>query len=301
MKKRRGEGAGYGLFLAISTILFFIPRPGVLALGRTLGRLAYRVSSRHRRIALDNLTVAFGREKSDRERRRIAAASFAHFGRVTLETIKFTHYSRRRILRLIQVDGREHLERALAGGRGVLLFTAHLGHWEAIVPPVSEIGPFYVIARILDNRLIDRRLTRLRTRLGAIVIDKIGAAKPILHGLAEGGIVAILIDQNVLRSQAVFVDFFGRQAATTPGLAAFHIRTGAPLVPAFCLPQGPGFRLKILPPPEIPLSGRRSDDVLKITQFCTKMIEEEIRREPTWWLWVHKRWNTRPAGETIPS
>jgi KDO2-lipid IV(A) lauroyltransferase len=300
MKFQPGEWAGYAGYQATSAALFFLPRPAVLALGRGLGLLFYRLSPRHRRIALSNLETAFGKEKSAREREAIARASFAHFGRLTLETIKFAHYSRDRILGLIEIEGREHLERALARGKGVLIFSAHYGNWEAIIPVLSQIGPLYIIARLLDNRLVDHRLTAVRTRMGGVIIDKMGAARPITRVLKSGGIMAILIDQNVLRSQAVFVDFFGRSAATTPGLASFHILTGAPLVPVFCLPRDRRFLVKILPPPEIILTGRREEDVLKITQFCTKMIEDQIRRAPEWWLWIHKRWNTRPAGETNP-
>ncbi len=301
MKRRRGDWPGYLAYLAVSSILFFLPRRAVLALGRGLGLLLFRLSARHRRIALDNLEIAFGREKTAGERLAIARAAFGHFGRVTLETIKFAHYSRTHVLDLIEIEGREHLERALARGKGVLAFTAHYGNWETLVAALSPMGTLHVIARHLDNRLIDRRLTAVRTRMGGGVIDKIGASRPILRALKSGGIMGILIDQNVLRSEAVFVDFFGRQAATTPGPAFFHILTGAPLVPVFCRPRGSAFRCKILPPLDIPLSGRRADDVLKITQICTKIIEDEIRGEPEWWLWMHKRWNARPVGETNPS
>ena len=300
MKYRLGEWAGYAAYESVSAALFFLPRPAVLALGRGLGRLAYRISPRHRRIALDNLETAFGKEKTAREREAVARASFAHFGQVTLETIKFSHYSRAHVLDLIEIEGREHLESALAQGKGVLAFSAHYGNWETIVAALSSVGPFHVLARRLDNRLVDRRLTAVRTRMGGVVIDKMGAARPILRVLRDGGILAIVIDQNVLRSQAVFVDFFGRPAATTPGLASFHILTGAPLLPVFCRPRGRRHVWTILPPLEIPLSGRREEDVLKITGICTKMIEDQIRRAPEWWLWLHKRWNTRPAGEKNP-
>jgi Kdo2-lipid IVA lauroyltransferase/acyltransferase len=300
MRYGAGEWAGYVAYLAFSTALYFLPRRATLALGRGLGRFYFRLSTRHRRIALDNLAIAFGAEKTTAEREAIARASFAHFGQVTLETVKLAHYSRARVLGLIDIEGREHLEKALAAGKGVLAFSAHYGNWETIVPALSSIGPFHVLARRLDNRLVDRHLTAGRTRLGGVIIDKMGAARPILRVLREGGILAIVIDQNVLRIQAVFVDFFGRTAATTPGLASFHLLTGAPLLPVFCEPRDGRHRWTIGPPVEVPLSGRRDEDVLKITAVCTKIIERQIRRAPEWWLWMHKRWNTRPAGETNP-
>ena len=117
--------------------------------------------------------------------------------------------------------------------------------------------------------------------------------------MARKEAVGILIDQNVLRREAVFVDFFGKQAATTPALAFFHLRTGAPIVPMYCLPSpGNRYRFRFEPPVEIALSGEESEDVLKITAVCTKMIEHVIRRQPELWLWIHKRWQSRPLNET---
>jgi KDO2-lipid IV(A) lauroyltransferase len=135
-------------------------------------------------------------------------------------------------------------------------------------------------------------------KLGAGIINKFGAARPILQALGRNEIVAVLIDQNVLRSQAVFVDFFGKAAATTPSLAAFHLKTGAPLVPIFVHPGRSGrYVVKIREPLSVPSSGSMEEDVLKITQLCTKIIEHEIRQNPELWFWVHKRWNTRPVDE----
>jgi KDO2-lipid IV(A) lauroyltransferase len=298
VSRGRGERTGYGLYLALSALLSLLPRPAVLTLGYGLGILAFRLDRRHREIALGNLEIAFGPKKTAREKMAVARESFGQIGRVTLEVVKFTRYSRNRVLRLVRVEGGEHLAAARAGGRGVLAFTAHYGNWEASTAPISEFGPYRVVARVLDNRLIDRHLGRLRERLGARIIDKIGAGKPVLRALAAGETVGIVIDQNVLRSQAVFVDFFGKPAATTPSLAAFHLKTGAPLVPFFCVPRGRALHLKILPPVEIPALGRGREEVLKITGICTKIIEDEIRRAPEPWLWVHKRWNTRPADES---
>ncbi|MCX6559310.1 MAG: lysophospholipid acyltransferase family protein [Candidatus Aminicenantes bacterium] len=295
---RAGDAAGFAAYKSFALLVRLLPRPFTLALGRGLGRLAYRLDKRHREIALANLAVAFGSEKSPAEREAIARTAFANAGRTALDTIKFTGYSADRIRRLVDVEGGDHLRTALATGRGVLVFTAHFGNWEASPSRLSEFGAFHAIARTLDNRLIDRDLLRLRRRMGAAVIDKMGAGRPILKALAKGGIVALVVDQNVLRSQAVFVDFFGKTAATTPGLAAFHLKTGAPMVPFFCVPRGRRYLLRILPPLTVPRSDRRDADVLKTTQIYTKMIEQEIRREPGFWLWIHKRWNTRPADET---
>jgi KDO2-lipid IV(A) lauroyltransferase len=180
----------------------------------------------------------------------------------------------------------------------VLLFSAHYGNWEVAPSSLSAYGPVYAVARALDNRLIERDLLRLRRRQGATIIYKSGSSRRVLEALAGGGIVGIVVDQNVLRKRAVFVDFFGKPAATAGGPAALHFKSGAPLLPIFCHPRGPRYLIRILPPLEVPPSGDLDADVLKTTRIYTKMIEQEIRREPEPWLWVHKRWNTRPANET---
>ena len=135
--------------------------------------------------------------------------------------------------------------------------------------------------------------------MGEEVIYKRKAAREVLRTLRENSMVAILIDQNVVDREAVFVDFFGKAAATTPGLATFHLRTQAPIIPVFSIPAtGHTFQIKILPPVEISLSGDQRQDVLKITQICTKIIENQIRSNPKLWLWFHNRWKTRPESET---
>lgn len=293
-----GDALGYGAFKAIALVFALLPRSVCLAAGATLGRLAYRIDRRHREIALGNLTVAFGKERSPAELDGIARRSLEGFGRVIADILKMMRYSRARVLRLVTIEGAEHMASALAKGRGVLAFTAHFGHWELASAVISEAGPFRPLVRILDNPLIERDLLRFRTRMGAAVIDKLGASRPVLKALRRNEIVTILIDQNVLRSQAVFVDFFGKTAATTPGLAFFHLTTGAPIVPFFIHPA-PGRRyvFRYLPPLEFAAGPDRGADVLKITGICTKMIEHEIRHCPEQWLWIHKRWNTRPAEE----
>jgi KDO2-lipid IV(A) lauroyltransferase len=296
---KAGDRLGYLAYKIVSVPISLLPRPLCLAVGRSFGRLAFRLDRRHREIALDNLTLAFGREITPAERSVLARRAFIQLGRTLADILKATRYSPKRIRSLLDIEGRRHLESALAKGKGALPFTGHYGNWEFAAAGVSGIGRLRVIARALDNPFIERDLARVRAKFGAGIINKIGAARPILKSLGRNEMVAILIDLNVLRSgQPVFVDFFGKLAATTPVLAAFHLKTGAPLVPVFCVPAEKGrYRVKINEPLAIPLSGRSEEDVLKITQICTKIIEQEIRQRPEFWFWVHKRWNTRPAEE----
>ncbi len=293
--QKKAEFFGFQ-FLKISFSV--LPRSFCLTIGGVLGALIYRIDGKHRKIALSNLNTAFGSQLSAARQKKLAKASFKHFGRVFAEIIKYRYMKIGKIQRFISVEGTAHIEKALQEGRGVLLFSAHLGNWETATALVSQIGKVNVIARPSDNERLEDKLSQIRKKLGATVIYKKQAARPILRALQNNEMVAILIDQNTVRNQAVFVDFFGKMAATTPSLASFSLKTGAPIIPLFCYPiQGGKYRLEILPPLEIILTGDEEQDVLKITQLCTKIIQNQIQENPKVWLWFHDRWKTRPEEE----
>jgi len=289
---------GFGFFRLLGGVVFFLPRKLCLLMGAALGTLFFYADKKHRRLALSNLDRAFGPGLSRDLRRRIARDSFKRFGQVIADNLKWTHLGESRRGELLAVEGEENIRRALEQGKGVLLFSAHLGNWEIASSVISKIGPLSVVARPLDNRLLDKELVRFRNSLGARIISKFQAARPIIRSLRQNEIVAILIDQNVLRSQAVFVDFFGIPAATTPSLASLHLRAGSPILPVFShLTSSLSYRVKIGEPLQFDLTGDSNQDVLKITQSSTKMIEAEIRDHIGDWFWFHNRWKTRPEGE----
>jgi len=289
----------FGLFRIFGLLARLLPRRACLWTGQALGSLAFRVDQKHRRLALANLEKALGRETGADELLRIARDSFRQFGRVTADILKWTHLKAARREALLNVEGEEHIRRALRVGRGVLVFSAHFGNWEIAAQAIAKLGPLNVVARPLENPLIEARLAQFRSRLGARVISKFQAAKPILQALRRNEIVAILIDQNVQRREAVFVNFFGLAAATTPGLASFSLRTRSPLIPVFCHPAPhASYLVRIGAPLHLEPGGESLQDVLKITQASTKIIEAEIRRKPGLWFWFHNRWKTRPETET---
>ncbi len=292
------EFVTFSLFRLLGGVVFFLPRRLCLLMGAALGTLLFYADKKHRRLALSNLDRAFGPRLSPDLRRRIARDSFKHFGQMIAANLKWMHLGESRREELLAVEGENNIRRALEEGKGVLLFSAHLGNWEIASSVISKIGRLSVVARPLDNRLLEKELVRFRNSLGARVISKFQAARPIIRSLRQNEIVAILIDQNVLRSQAVFVDFFGIPAATTPSLASFHLRARSPILPIFCyLTPSLSYRVKIGEPLQVELSGDSKQDVLKITQSSTKMIEAEIRDHISDWLWFHNRWKTRPEGE----
>lgn len=287
------------LFQKIKIFVSILPRPFCLFWGRSLGLLFYLLDKKHRMITQSNLKTAFGPDFSPRLLKRISLNCFMNFGQVIFDILKFSRLSEEEKNRIVVIEGEDNLKKALRKGKGVLLFTAHYGNWEIGSYFFSKKGNFNVIARPLDNKLLEKEILKLRTNLGAKIIYKHQATKHILHSLRAKEMVAFLIDQNVLRSQALFVDFFGKKAATTPSLAAFFLKTKSPLLPAFCYPLSSyGYYLKICEPLEISLEGNHDQNMLKITQICTNIIENQIRKNPNYWFWFHKRWKTRPYGET---
>lgn len=288
----------YVFFRAMKSVFFVLPRPLCLAAGRAFGGLVFYLDGRHRRIALANLETAFMSDRPYADRRAIALRSFRHFGAVMADVLKLMSSHRLPENSITAVEGEEYVAAALGRGKGAIIFTAHFGNWELGISYFSRLGRLNVVARALDNKLLETELAGLRRALGARVIDKKLAAKPVLQALRRGEMVAILIDQNVLRSEAVFVPFFGKAAATTPAVGAFCLRTGTPVLPAFAYPVSKtAYRLKFLEPLEFEPGGDVRRDVLKITEICTNIIENEIRRNPGYWLWFHDRWRTRPVEE----
>ncbi|MBN2244954.1 MAG: lysophospholipid acyltransferase family protein [Candidatus Aminicenantes bacterium] len=285
------------VFVFRSVLLFgrYLPRCLWSFKGRTLGLLFYFLDKNHRQIAYKNLSLAFGGTKPAKELKKISRSSFKHYGEFlfSLSTFSAVHSPNR--LGSLTVEGENHLDDALKQKRGALLISAHYGSWEMAPSFLSLKAPVNVIVRPLDNPAMEKRIREIRRGIGAKVIPKANASKHILRALSENEMVAILMDQNVLRSQAVFVDFFGKKAATTPGPAIFHLRTGAPLVPVFCYPiKQSKYCIKIEKPLIFTSEGNVEKDILKITQACTKIIENQIKKEPRFWLWFHDRWRTRP-------
>ena len=274
----------------VSAIVSLLPMRVVRRCGGALGRLAYRVDRKHRRIALDNLATAFP-SRSEAERRAMARAMFAHFGSLLLELLKFSSYSPERMLAAIDVEGEERARQAYDQRRGVLFFTGHFGYWEiqALVEPLLG-HPISVLARPLDNARLHEMLERIRTRTGNSVIYRQGAVRKVLRELGENHGVALLIDQHLHTPDAVYVDFFRRPAATTSALAALALRTGAPVVPVFALPLPHGRYRLVYEHPVDPPEADTPDAVREFTQRCTDVLEMYVRRHPELWLWMHRRW-----------
>ena len=274
------------------------PRRLALGSGRALGGLLGRLDRRHLAIAAGNLRLAFP-EWDEARVWRTARGVYGHFGAVLFDILWLPRRTPEQIRGLVEVRGREHVERALSAGRGALLVTGHLGNWELHgVAHGLLFGAMHVVARPLDNPRLVARLCAMRTMGGNTVVYKQRALNRILHALRAGRGIALLIDQNVQLRDGIFVDFFGRQAATTTVAAALAVKTGSPLVPCRTELLADGrYRLTYLPALEWSPSGDRQADVACLTQRLTRQIEEWVRETPEQWLWMHRRWKTRPPGE----
>jgi KDO2-lipid IV(A) lauroyltransferase len=277
------------------------PRGLVLWTGRALGRLVGELDRRHLRIAVENMRRAFP-DWDEARLWRTARGVYAHLGMLLLELVWMKGRTREEIAALVTLEGHEHVEAARARGRGVLFATAHIGSWEMCgVAHGILSGPMGAVARPLDNPFLDRRIRSIREMSGNEVIDKRRALGRLLKRLRKGEDVALLLDQNVQEQDGIFVEFFGRPAATTTSAALLHLKTGSPIVGG-CIEVLPGGRyvLRYEPLPAVEPGGTRAEQVERITLAINRMIEGWVRRAPEQWLWIHKRWHTRPPAEGEP-
>lgn len=280
----------YYLVRAVTAMAGVMPWGASRGLGAFLGWTAYWIDRGHRRVAIANLTAAFP-YRTARETRQVARAVFMHFGRALFDLLTFSTLTPQQMLAQVEFQGEDRVRQAYAQGRGVLFYTGHFGSWEQIAIVLAvKFEPVEVLARPLDNPDLNALLERLRRSTGGRVIYRRGAIRRVMRVLSQGHAVGMLVDQHLHGPDAVWVDFFGRPAATTSALAAIALRTGAPVVPMFAVPlPGGGFRVMcehpVKPPP-----ADSPDAVREFTQRCTDVLEMYVRRHPEMWLWMHRRW-----------
>lgn len=277
-----------------------LPRPLARAFFIALAQLIRVVHVRLRKVGLRNLEIAFP-EMSAGERRRILRRLFTHLGRQLAEFCLFPRYTRANVGRVAIYDGFENFEAAQARGKGVLFLTAHFGGWEIGSFVHSLHGyPLRIVVRPLDNPYIDRFVDRYRTLHGNQTFPKQDFARALLEAMRGGETVGILMDQNMTPPAGVFVDFFGQPACTASGLARVALRTDAAVVPAFTVWDAALRKYRVHFDPALTLvrTGDDEADATANTALFTKVIEDYARRYPEQWLWVHRRWKTRPEGST---
>jgi KDO2-lipid IV(A) lauroyltransferase len=289
-------------YIAARSVLGFL---GILprSLARFAGVQAVRVLYWLRpplwRAAHWNLKLAFP-EWSAAERRRAIRGVIKQVGWMAGEFAHFPDYTRENIDRVVLLDGFENFAAARERGKGVLFLTGHFSAWELAPFAQALFGhPLHFLARPIANGRVNALVNRYRCLSGNQSIDKNRSARAVLSILHQGGTVGVLADHNSSREEGVFVDFFGIPACTTSGLARMALRTGASVVPGFLLwdPAIRKYRLRFDPAVELARTGDDEHDIRENTARFTRVVEDFVRRYPDQWVWVHKRWNTRPPGE----
>jgi KDO2-lipid IV(A) lauroyltransferase len=300
--KERGLARTYIEYTAAWLILKslgILPRSFALQTGRAIGVLAHLVLPHLRRNAETNLQIAFP-DLDERERERIKRGVFSNLGRLLGEISQFPRMNCENISSIVTYEGLENYLKAKAQGRGVILLTGHIGAWELSVFAHSIYGhPMSFLARPVDNPLVERLAESYRTRYGNRGIDKKNSVRQVIKTLKAGGVVGILADLNTTREEGVFCDFFGSPACTTAGIAILALRTEAVVLPGYLIwdDQARIHRLHFENPIEIIETGNQREDVITNTARYTKVLESIIRRHPDQWLWIHRRWRTRPEGQ----
>ncbi len=286
----------YWVLRAFSLIINLLPEGFALWCGKRLGSIFFHLDWEHRKVALENLRVAFGEEKSERERLAIAQRAFQNLGMMAVEFFRIPRMDVETFKKKVTIEGLEEALELLGRRKGVLLLLSHFGNWEMMGIMSKLIGDsIMVIAKPMKrNRRMDQYITRIRNAAGLEVVSSIKASRTVIKALSKNRVVGILIDQRAKRSEGIWADFFGKKAPTTPGLAVLAMKTGAPVVPVFMVRNGlEKHRLIIQKPLELVHTGDIKKDVEANTQLFNHKLESMIRQYPDQWFWVHRRWERK--------
>jgi KDO2-lipid IV(A) lauroyltransferase len=293
------ESLEFALVWLLVRVLGAPPRGFARAIGALLGAIAFHTVPRLRRVGLKNLEIAFP-EKSTEERRKILCRLYRNLGWLLAEFCQMPRYTRENTENFIRYEGLERYLKAQDKGKGVLIVTGHLGAWELSSFYHSLMGhPMSMVIRRLDNPKVDRLVNSIRCLHGNRVLHKDDFARGLLAAMRKGETVGILMDTNMTPPQGVFVPVFGKMACTASGLARVALKTGAAVLPGFMMweESEQKYVLHFGEEIEIVRTGDDEADAITNTARCTASIEAYVRRYPDQWLWVHRRWKTRPDAE----
>jgi KDO2-lipid IV(A) lauroyltransferase len=303
----------YFIFIAFVYGVKFSPRFLVNFSKRALRYLFGKLSKKHPGIVAKNLKIAFP-QQSDVERTALTERIYRHFSTVFVDIIcLFVKKDPGKILKPIEIIHLDYLQQAMEKKQGVILFSAHFGNWELVPYILSrELGvKLNSIARKMDNVLIERKVLAFREFMGSAVIDKKNALRTMLKRLEDNGIVYLLIDQNVIEREAVFVDYFGETVSAVPSVSLLHIKRQVPVMPLFLHYEEDKIVMEFQPElnaaevckeiDKIKENGNRDECIRQLTQWSTTKIEEQVRLYPEQWLWFHNRWKTKPSSMKPPN
>ncbi|HBR14802.1 MAG TPA: hypothetical protein DD723_04565 [Candidatus Omnitrophica bacterium] len=279
----------YAAFRLFSSVFIAVGRPFI---------------KKKQRLAMESLHIAFGKEKDEAEIRKIASACFNNFGRGMIDLIYFIDRPRK-ISECVSIEGKEHLDKALAAGNGAILVSAHFGNFILMYMGILQAGyKTNVIMRRTRDQTFESYISGFRNEQGLKTIYDLPPRQCVqqsIKALRHNEVLFILLDQNYGTDGRVFVDFFGQKAATASGPVVFSKRTQSPILPVFIMREG-GDRHKITIDPPVPLEKGRDEqeEILLNVAKLTQLIEARIRQHPhEWGGWMHKRWKSRTRAEQI--
>ena len=284
---------------AICGFFSCLPLSVALAIGRGLGWIYGSAIRYHRQDAIDALTRAFP-EKTQAEIIGIVRQMYANLGMNLAEILRLGKVTDEFLRDMIEIEGDEHARAALQRNKGAVVLTGHLGNWDLLASIVPRLGyPLTVISKNIKNKGVNEYWMSVRQRFGVKFVPAHNSYRTCLTALKKKELIGFILDQNMIDTEGIFVDFFGKPACTTPGLAYMSAQSGAPVVPAFMIRRDGGRHLvKVLPPLDPP-PNREPETIREFTQKYTKIVEDMIRQYPDQWIWIHRRWKTEPrAPET---
>lgn len=272
---------------------------GSMNLGKRVGRFLGKRLTKLQRTASRNLEIAFPGMNGG-EKARVMEGTFESLGRHLGFATHLSKFSHEDVRNLVEIKGKENFFNAHATGRGILFFTGHFGSWEVfnLLPPAFGFQ-MNILVRRIDNPLVEKFVDSFRTRFGSVTLDKTKSARKMYRVLEEGGLLGILADLNAQEREGVFVDFFGVPASTATSIAKLALATDAIVLPAFAVwdEDRKKYVVNLESPVEYSKTEDRDADIRDLTAAVTAIVEKYVRAYPEQWLWIHKRWNTRPKGE----
>jgi KDO2-lipid IV(A) lauroyltransferase len=279
-----------------------LPLETSIQFGKSLGKFIGTRFPKLQKTARRNLEIALP-ELSEAEKTQIVGGTFESLGRHLGFVSHFKRFRHEDIRNLVEVVGKEeNFDPAHRIGKGVLFFTGHFGSWEVfnLLAPAFGHG-INILVRRIDNPLVEDYVENFRTRFGSVTLDKTKSARKMFRVLENGELLGMMADLNVQEKEGVFVDFFGIPASTTTSIAKLALHTNAAVLPAFAVwEESKGKYVVYLEPPvEYEKTENADEDIKNLTQKVTNVVEKYVRKYPEQWLWIHKRWNTRPKGESV--